>query len=253
MISLKIPKFDSLGKKSGTVEIKTRYDKLESNHNLLHQVINAYLANSRFAISHTKTRAEVSGTGKKPHRQKGTGSARAGSLRNPVHIGGGVAFGPRKNHNFKKTLTKNMRLKALALALNEKNINNELFAVNIIKIEKIKTKDALVKIAKIPFKDGNILIVPEKYDKNLYLSYNNVPYAKVTPANELNALNLLSFDNILLTGNSHITLSQMLSRKTQNGAETTQDNTEKSVKSVESKSVKTSIKKSVKSEIKKAK
>ena len=209
-MNIKIAKYNLDGEKAGHIEIKTRYENLKFNPDLVHQVTNSYMSNSRQVLSNTKSRAEVSGTGKKPYKQKGTGYARFGSLRTPIHVGGGIAFGPKKNRNFKKTLTKSMRQKALAVTLEAKNNDKEIFGIPDLKLDAIKTKNALASIAKLPIKDGNVLLVLASYDKNKYLSFRNIPYIATKEAKDLNSLDLLQHDTVLLEDKSQEILNKIL-------------------------------------------
>ena len=116
----KYPVHNLAGEKAGEVELSDAVFGLKRNDALLHQVFVALAANQRSPIAHAKNRAERAGTGKKPFRQKGTGSARQGSSRSPLNRKGGVVFGPSKERNFKKDLNKKMKRKATALALSGK-------------------------------------------------------------------------------------------------------------------------------------
>lgn len=216
MTAIKIAKYNLLGEKTGTINIDTRFKNLDFNPDLVSQVITAIRANRRQVLSHTKTRAEVSGTGKKPYRQKGTGNARFGSLRTPIHIGGGIAFGPRKERNFKKIIPKNMRQKALAIGLYKKTKLNELFAITEIKFDHIKTKDALIKIAKLPIKEGNILLLLAKYNKNIYLSFRNIPFINIKVAKDTNCYDLFAHNTVLLEDTGAKELSKILNNKNEN-------------------------------------
>lgn len=203
MKTIKLTKIDLSGKKSGQVSVNTPYKDLDFNQTMISQVLNAYLSNARTSNAHTKTRAMVSGTGKKPYKQKGTGHARFGSLRTPIHRGGGIAFGPTNNKNYSKKLDKKVRKKSLALLLNQKNIDKEVFVIPKIDIKTPKTKEVLAKITGYAFKDGNILILTEKHDKTLYLSLRNIPYIDIKNAKDVNTLDLATYDNIVFTGDSY--------------------------------------------------
>lgn len=203
MKTIKLTKIDASGKKSGQVSVNAPYKDLDFNNEMISQVINAYLANARSSNSHTKTRAMVSGTGKKPYKQKGTGYARFGSLRTPIHRGGGVAFGPKNNKNYSQKITKKVKRKSLALMLNQKNNDKEVFIIPKIDIKKPKTKDILSQISKYSFKEGNILLLTEKNEKSLYLSLRNVPYIDIKNAKDVNTLDLAIFDNIVFTGDAY--------------------------------------------------
>jgi large subunit ribosomal protein L4 len=189
--------------KSKSFDIKTPFRDLKYNPDFIFQVANGYLSNKRMVLASTKTRAQVSGTGKKPYKQKGTGHARFGSLRTPIHAGGGICFGPNKDKNFHKKLTKKMKKKSLAVVLDKKNQDKELFHISSIKLDKISTKQALSNIAKLPLKEGNILILTDHNDKKLYLSLRNVEFANVKNSADLNTLDALTHDNIVFVGNSN--------------------------------------------------
>ena len=113
---------------------------VQKNDALLHQVYVAQYANRRQVLAHTKDRAERAGSGKKPWRQKGTGRARVGSVRSPIWRKGGVIFGPTKDRNFKKDVSKKMNRKALAVALSGKLADKEIVIVDSLKMKEAKTK-----------------------------------------------------------------------------------------------------------------
>ena len=124
-------------------DIKTSLPKeifdVPMNADLLHQVVVSQMANRRVAIAHTKDRSEVRGGGIKPWKQKGTGRARHGSRRSPIWIGGGVTHGPTNERNFKKILPKNIKRKALFVALSEKSRNNLITVIDSFDVKEIKT------------------------------------------------------------------------------------------------------------------
>ncbi len=211
MTKIKIAKYNYAGEQNGYTQINTKFADLKFNHDLIKQVVDALRSNSRQVLSNTKTRAEVSGTNKKPYKQKGTGNARVGSMRTPVHIGGGIAFGPRKEQNFKKQINKSAKRKALAICLNEKNNQKELISIEKLDIKNIKTKDALTKIAKLPVKEGTLLILTAQHDKNTYLAFRNVPYIDIKFCKDLNCIDLFTYDTILLEESAETILSDILS------------------------------------------
>lgn len=212
MTSINIPKYDNEGKKSGSIEIKTSYKDLKFNPDLVHQVVLGYMSNQRQVLAHTKTRGEVRGGGKKPWRQKGTGRARIGSIRAPHWIGGGITFGPRKNRNFKTTLPKKMRRKALAVTLAKKNDEQELFGIDFPKLTEIKTKKAVLWLEKYPLKEGNILFLSDKINPIFHLSMRNLVYIKSKPVKDLNCLDLLQFNNIVFDKHAEQQISNILFR-----------------------------------------
>lgn len=208
MTSIQITKINSSGKKTGQVIINTPYKNLNYNPDMLSQVVNSYLTNAKKITSHTKTRSEVSGTGKKPYKQKGTGYARFGSLRTPIHRGGGIAFGPRKIKNNFKKIPKKIKKKTLAILLDQKSKDKEIINIPEIKVKQPKTKEALKSIFKLPLKDGNIIILTQNNNKSLYLSLRNIPYMNVKCVESLSLLDLVLYNNIIFVGNSYKNIFQ---------------------------------------------
>ncbi|MCL5407676.1 MAG: 50S ribosomal protein L4 [Patescibacteria group bacterium] len=167
------------------------------NQNLLAQVVQTQMANRRRAIAHTKTRGEVSGGGRKPFRQKGTGNARAGSTRSPLWVGGGITFGPRNVRNFSKRLPQKMLQKAIFMAFSEKIKNNKFIVTENLELAKIGTKEVQSFLEKLPIEEGKILVILAKTNINFELSSANLPFLKVIQAQNINILDILKFDYIL--------------------------------------------------------
>ena len=162
---------------------------------LLHQVVVSQLANRRAGTSSTKTRSEVSRSGKKLYRQKGTGRARAGDAASPTRKGGGVIFGPKPRRYLSK-IPKKMGKLALCMALSDKLQNERLFVLSDFELPKIHTKD-FVKVMKA-FDAGKVLIVTEQKNENLERSSRNVPGAKVMRCEGLNVYDVLNHEHLLL-------------------------------------------------------
>lgn len=176
-----------------------------ANNDLLHQVVAAQTSNKRQVLAHAKTRAEVRGGGKKPWRQKGTGRARHGSIRSPIWKGGGATFGPTKEVNFKKKITKKMSRKALAVALSEKARSGNIVVVDSIKLNVPKTKEVAGILKFFEDKLGQIksvLIVSPSVDKDLYLAAKNIQKVGVVEARNLNSLEALSYKNLMIIKNA---------------------------------------------------
>jgi large subunit ribosomal protein L4 len=150
-------------------EIKKILDKsvfeVPMNSDLVHQIVTSQMSNRRQVIAHTKTRAEVSGGGKKPWKQKGTGKARHGSIRSPIWVGGGITFGPR-NEKFQKRCSKKMKRKALFMVLSEKIKDGSLIIVDSFDINEIKTKEFKKILDSLQLK-GSILIALEDVNENI--------------------------------------------------------------------------------------
>ncbi|KPJ57319.1 hypothetical protein AMJ49_01825 [Parcubacteria bacterium DG_74_2] len=195
---MKTAVYNQEGKKIGQALLPKDIFNVPLNSDLVHQVVISQMANRRKPIAHTKTRAEVSGGGRKPWRQKGLGRARHGSIRSPIWRHGGVTFGPRKKRIFKKKISKKMRRKALFMVLSQKAKEGELVLLDKLKIEKPKTKIILEIFEKLSLKKINTLIALPKMDKNLILAARNIPKAKILLAKDLNSLDLLSFKYLIL-------------------------------------------------------
>ncbi len=139
---MKATVYTTEGKEKSTLDLPKGIFDLKWNGDLVHQVIVSMQTNARTPIAHTKDRSEVSGGGKKPWRQKGTGRARHGSSRSPIWVGGGVTFGPRNHKNFSRKVNKKMKAKALFTILSKKFEDNEIIFVDALNFKEPKTKEA---------------------------------------------------------------------------------------------------------------
>ena len=168
---------------------------IEPNNDCLKKMVKLQLAATRQGTAKTKTRAEVSGGGKKPWKQKGTGRARAGSNRSPIWRGGGVVFGvtPR---DYTFSINKKERELALKTALTLKNIEKELVVLDSIKLETLKTKE-LKSVLETLELNGKTLFVTAEDNENLYMASRNLGYAYVVLANEINCYDLVNADYLV--------------------------------------------------------
>jgi len=199
---MKITVYNQNSEEVGTTLLPKEIFNIPVNPDLVHQVAVSQLANRRKVIAHTKGRGEVRGGGRKPWRQKGTGRARAGSIRSPLWRGGGVTFGPTKERVFKKRIPKKMRRKVLFMVLSGKVKNNLLILLDKLKIEQPKTKLMVEILKKLPGKERSILIVLPDYDKKIILATRNLPGVDTIWARNLNALDLLSFKYLIMPKDS---------------------------------------------------
>lgn len=168
----------------------------EFNEALVHQVVTAYLAGGRQGSRAQKTRGEVSGGGKKPWRQKGTGRARAGSIRSPIWVGGGRAFAA-KPQDWSQKVNRKMYRGAMQCILAELIRQDRLVLVDDISISVPKTKELIAKL-----KDLNApkaLIVTNEVDENLYLAARNIPYVSVLGSTEVDPVSLIAFDKVIMS------------------------------------------------------
>ena len=169
---------------------------LEVHPHNLYLYCKAYAADLRANTAQTKNRSAVSGGGKKPWAQKGGGRARAGSLRSPIFVGGGVAFGPSTNKNYTQKVNKKQKKLALYHALAELAANERLFVADNVSIESGKTKDALAFVNGLEQRD--VLVVKEMIDDKTFLAFRNLQNAYLVEANELNAYLAAAYHSVVI-------------------------------------------------------
>ncbi len=179
---------------NGEIELPASYSEINP-HNL-YLYVKSYLASVRANGAKTKTRSEVSGGGKKPWAQKGRGGARAGSIRSPIWVGGGVAHGPKNNRNYYQKVNKKQKKLALRYALNEKAQNGQLFVVDSLTIESGKTKDAAAILKKLNVRDA--LVIKENMDEKTFLAFRNLPNCYLIEPSELNAYLAAVYHTIII-------------------------------------------------------
>lgn len=168
----------------------------EFNEALVHQVVTAYLAGARQGTRAQKTRAEVSGGGKKPWRQKGTGRARAGSIRSPIWRSGGRAFAA-KPQDWSQKVNRKMYRGAMQCILAELVRQERLILVDEISVSAPKTKELVAKLAELDAPKA--LIVTSEVDANLYLAARNIPHVNVLGASEVDPVSLIAFDKVIMS------------------------------------------------------
>ncbi|MDD2269834.1 MAG: 50S ribosomal protein L4 [Eubacteriales bacterium] len=188
---------DMQGKVCGEIELSENVFGAEVNKAVLHSVVRAYLMNQRQGTQSTLTRAEVSGGGRKPWRQKGTGRARQGSTRSPQWRHGGIAFGP-KPRKYKVEINKKVKRIAMKSALSSKVLAGELIIVDNIALNEFKTKK-IVEMLKALGAAKKALIVSAEADRYLYTSAGNIPGVETAAVNSINVYNILKHDTMILT------------------------------------------------------
>ncbi len=198
---MKIPVYNKEGKSEKKANLPKEIFETDINSDLIYQVVTCQQAARRQNSAHTKDRSEKRGGGRKPWRQKGTGRARHGSIRSPIWRGGGVTFGPRNERNYKKKVNKKEKRKALFMSLAGKLENELLILVDDLNIDGPKTKN-LSFLKNLPCNDGSTLIAAEKADENLVLAAGNIPDLHVMEARNLNALDVLTYEYLVLPENS---------------------------------------------------
>ncbi|MCQ2460628.1 MAG: 50S ribosomal protein L4 [Clostridia bacterium] len=187
---------NTTGKKVGTMDLNDSIFGIVPNMSAVHLVVVNYLANQRQGTQSTKTRSEVSGGGKKPWRQKGTGRARQGSTRAPQWTHGGIAFGP-KPRSYGFSINKKVRKLAMLSALSDKVANDEFTVVDKIELKEIKTAE-MVKVLNALGEAKKTLIVLPEVDEKVYKSARNIKGVKVSPVNALNVYDLVNCNKVVI-------------------------------------------------------
>ena len=185
------------GKNQGELQVKFPLVEDGRGTQAVHDAVVAYRAAQRSGTANTKNVGEVSGTNKKPWRQKGTGRARAGSFQSPLWVGGGVVFGPRPR-DFSKKISKKTRSLALRKALSERLKAGDVVVVDDLKLTSPKTKELIGMISALELK-GTTLVVSTGADKNLALASRNLPDVALTTSDSLNTYDILRPDKLLFT------------------------------------------------------
>lgn len=205
----KIDVYNMEGKKVSDVELNDNVFGIEPNEAIVHSVLVNYLANQRQGTQSTKTRSEVSGGGRKPWRQKGTGNARQGSIRAPHFVGGGVVFGPTTERNYTKKQNRKERRLALKSALTYKARENGIVVVENIELSSNKTKD-FIKLLEDLKVTGKTLIVVKELTDNLILASRNLSNVKVIESHEINTYDVLNYNNVVITEEAVKMLEEVL-------------------------------------------
>lgn len=169
----------------------------EWNSDLVHQVVKSIMANRRKPVAHTKTRAEVSGGGKKPWRQKGTGRSRHGSIRSPLWKGGGTTFGPRSEKIYTEKINKKMLRAALISVLSKKASDGEIKIFDTLELSSNKTKPLAALLNKIINNKSAVLLFPEN-NKNIRLASRNLENISSLPASQANAYDVLNSKEVIM-------------------------------------------------------
>lgn len=195
MAELKLYSLD--GKEVGTLPVTDSLFAVEPKESVIHQAIMAQEANSRVTIAHTKDRSEVSGGGKKPWKQKGTGRARHGSTRSPIWIGGGVAHGPRNDRNFTVKINKKAKRTALAMAITDKVKDGAFVAVVNYEIPEAKSKYAARMRKALPGADKTTLVILTPGDAVMRRALQNIPKTQSIYAHSLNVRDVAKYRNVI--------------------------------------------------------
>ena len=193
----KVALYDMSGAQIGELELNDSVFGIEPNQAVMYDFVKMQLANKRVGTSSTKTRAEVSGGGKKPWRQKGTGRARVGSSRNPVWTGGGIAFGP-KPRDYSYRLPRKARRLAMKSALSSKVLENNIIVVDQLSFDEPRTKQMVATLQALN-SGKKTLVVTANGDPNVSKSARNIPGVKPLRVDFINVYDLLKYDTLLIT------------------------------------------------------
>ena len=192
----KVDVYNMQGKKVSDVELSEAVFGIEPNENVVHSVLVNYLANQRQGTQSTKTRAEVSGGGRKPWRQKGTGRARQGSIRAPQWIKGGIALGP-KPRSYSYRVNKKEKQLAIRSLLSAKVLDNELTVVDKLEVEEAKTKVMAKALTDLKVEGKTLIILADRND-NVLRSSRNIEGVKTIELNTINVFDLLNCNKLVL-------------------------------------------------------
>ncbi len=194
---MQVPLFSQAGKKIGTTELRDDIFSIEPNRAVMHQALVRQLANARQGTSDTKTRAQVSGGGSKPWRQKGTGRARQGSIRAPHWRHGGIAFGPTPR-SYRQRMPKKMRRLALRSALSAKAAEGQIRVIDDLKLDAPKTREMEAILGNLSIQSSALILLPET-DPVIQKSAANIPDLKTLRAQYLNVRDLLGYDFVVMS------------------------------------------------------
>ncbi|MBO4876404.1 MAG: 50S ribosomal protein L4 [Ruminococcus sp.] len=192
--------FDMAGKQVSETELNDEIFGITPNEGVMHAMVVNYLANQRQGTQSTLTRTEVSGGGRKPWRQKGTGHARQGSTRAPQWVHGGIALGP-KPRDYRYSLNKKVRRLAMKSALSTKVLDNNMIVLDALTLDAYKTK-TIVDMLKALGVEGKALIVTAENDAKVIKSAANIPGVKTAAVNTLNVYDILNHDKFIVVKNA---------------------------------------------------
>ncbi len=190
--------YNQEGKEVSKLKLNEAIFDLPWNADLVHQAVRIALANQRQVLASTKDRSEVSGGGRKPWRQKGTGRARHGSIRSPLWKGGGITFGPTKERNFKLKINKKMARKAFLTALSTKAKDSELLVLDDLKLSAPKTKEMAKIMKNFPQVKNSLLVLTGK-NENIKRAGRNLSNLRIINIDNLNILDIFKYKHLIFT------------------------------------------------------
>jgi large subunit ribosomal protein L4 len=213
--NVKVPRFSAARQRTGEIELSSLVFGRSGNASLLHEAVRMQLANRRAGTAATKTRGLISGGGRKPWRQKGTGRARAGSTRSPLWRHGGTIFGPQpRDYSYK--MPKKAWQRALMLALSDRALNGKMIVVESLELAEPKTKLAKAALNELGLQHA--LIVLSEDDQGFYRAARNLAAYKVLPLGGLNVFDVLNYDELLMTESTARALEARLGTREPSGS-----------------------------------
>jgi len=198
---MQVDLYNKQGEVIGQVELSDEIFAIEPNEYAIHQSVVAYLAHQRQGTHKTKDRSEVSGGGKKPWRQKGRGTARAGSIRSPLWVGGGTIHGP-KPHKYNLKVPIKVKRLAKKSALSIRASENNIKVLNEFYLDNYKTKEVAQLLKNLKLEGQSTLILTKDVDKILYVSTRNIPKVNVYPADKISVYDIMTHKNIVIFQNA---------------------------------------------------
>ena len=205
----KVSLLNMKGENAGELELNSAVFDVPYNEAILHQVMVTLQANLRHGTHSTKTRGMVSGGGKKPYRQKGTGSARRGSNRSPLMRGGAITFGPVP-HSYYSRIPVKMRRLAMRCALSQRLREDKFIAVNELKMDDFSTKAFIGVLSALKHESGRVLIVVDQPDEKVYKSAANIPNVRMVTAGNMNLLDVINYPKVIATEAAINTIQEVL-------------------------------------------
>lgn len=207
---MELPVFSIEGKEGGAAELNDAIFAIEPNETVIYEDVRRHMANKRQGTVKTKERSEVSGGGRKPYRQKGTGQARQGSIRSPLLVGGGTIFGPQpRKHSVR--MTKKMRRLARKSALSIKVAEEQIKVVDDFSFDEPKTKQIVALLEALSIEEGQkVLILTEETDLTIYKSARNIPTVETVEANKPNTYQILDADVVVIQESAVAVLEQSI-------------------------------------------
>lgn len=191
-----VPVYNIDGQAAGNMALADAMFNVKPVSTVIHEVVVGLRANARNSIANTKTRGQVSGGGKKPWKQKGTGRARAGSSRSPIWVGGGITFGPTSERNFSVKINKKLKKKALFMGLTDKVLNNKLMVLEAVNTSSPKTKVMVSLLKNLPI-DRNALVIGPGSQPELMRMVRNLPNIKLVSVQSVNLLDVLTYRTVI--------------------------------------------------------